>query len=272
MSDEAADGSPAHGVYSYVFETPPPPDAAKLKGSNAAPHPFVIGAEPNFEPRHFAPGETLTIELTLIGRGNIHAPVIFEAFARGAGGGLAKSRGRAELAQVSAIWRADAPNAPLAPTPDGRYTPAPVESPAIPPIPEVAEVHLLTPLRLTREGRPLRPKEFQPGDLLRALMRRISMLMTFHTDADLETDFRAMTALSHRARMAEAELAMAAQSRFSRNKGSTIDMDGLVGGFLLGMRGLEAFWPFLWLGQWVHAGKGTVMGNGALHIRGVVDF
>jgi hypothetical protein len=273
MSDEAsAHGTSALGVYTYLFETPPPPGAAKLKGSNAAPHPFVIGAEPNFEPRHFAPNETLTIELTLIGRGNVHAPVIFEAFARGAGGGLAKSRGRAELTEVSAIWRTDEEDTPLTPAPDGRYAPAPAKSPAIPPMPDIADVHLLTPLRLVRDGRPLRPRDFHPGDLLRALLRRISMLMSFHTDADLETDFRTATALSHQARMAEAELEMASQTRYSRNHSGTIPMDGLVGGFLLDMRGLEGFWPYLWLGQWVHAGKGTVMGNGALHIREAVDF
>ena len=127
-------------------------------------------------------------------------------------------------------------------------------------------------MRLVRDKRPITPQNFTPGDLLRALMRRISMLMSLHTDADLETDFRAMTALSHMACMAEADLMMAAQKRYSRNAGGTIDMDGLVGSFLLDMRGLAPLWPYFWLGQWVHAVKGTVLGNGALHIREALDF
>ena len=273
MSDEAAaHGTSALGLYEYMFETPRPPSAAKLGGSNAAPHPFVIGAEPNFEPRSFVPGDMLTIELTLIGRGNDHAPAVLEAFARAGAGGLAKSRGRAELAEVTGIWRSAAPDTPLARGADGRFAPAPSESPPIPPMPDIAEVHLLTPLRLVRDRRPIKPREFVPADLLRALLRRISMLMTFHTDADLETDFHGLTALAHQVRMAGADLAMAAQKRYSRNHGDTIDMDGLVGGFLLDMRGAAPFWPYLWLGQWVHAGKGTVLGNGALHVREAVDF
>jgi CRISPR/Cas system endoribonuclease Cas6 (RAMP superfamily) len=33
------------------------------------------------------------------------------------------------------------------------------------------------------------------------------------------------------------------------------------------MDGLDAFWPYLWLGQWTHAGKGTSMGMGAYTIQ-----
>jgi hypothetical protein len=96
MSDEAAAyGTSVLGVYQYVFKTPQPPSVTKLRGPDTAPHPFVLGAEPNFEARTFAPRDTRIIELTLIGRGNHHAAVIFEAFARAAAGGLSKSRGKA---------------------------------------------------------------------------------------------------------------------------------------------------------------------------------
>jgi CRISPR/Cas system endoribonuclease Cas6 (RAMP superfamily) len=44
-------------------------------------------------------------------------------------------------------------------------------------------------------------------------------------------------------------------------------MGGLVGSVHLEMRGLEDFWPYLWLGQWTHAGKGTSMGMGAYTIK-----
>ena len=39
-------------------------------------------------------------------------------------------------------------------------------------------------------------------------------------------------------------------------------MGGLVGEFELSDIGLKPFWPYLWLGQWTHSGKGTVMGLG----------
>jgi len=155
---------------------------------------------------------------------------------------------------------------------DGSLAPAAAESPTIPPMPEAIEVSLLSPLRLTLDNKLVGPAHFRPGDLLRALLRRVSMLMSFHTGADLETDFRALTDLANQARMAEAELSLAAQRRWSTNKADLIKMDGLLGGFLLDLRGLEPFWPYLWLGQWVHAGKDTVMGLGAIHLHEALDF
>ena len=97
------------------------------------------------------------------------------------------------------------------------------------------------------------------------------MLMTFHTAADLEADFKLLTALAHCARMAEPSLRMAEQQRWSGTQKDVIQMNGLIGSFLLDMRGLAPLWPYLWLGQWVHAGKGTVHGLGALHVREALD-
>jgi hypothetical protein len=271
---EMSEACPASGeprLYDYFFETPPPPDATKMQRTDGAPHPYVLGAEPNFEERRFPAGDTLTIELTLIGHGNDHAGLVFEAFARAGEGGLGKSRGRAELAGIQAIWRSDAPGAVLPRSPDGLYAASAAESPPVPSMPDVVEVHLLTPLRLMQAGRLVGSRAFRPADLMRSLLRRISMLMTFHTGADLEADFQYLTALAHAACMASPSLRMAEQQRWSGEQKRLIPMDGLVGGFVLKMQGLAPLWPYLWLGQWVHAGKGTVHGLGAIHLREALD-
>ena len=44
-------------------------------------------------------------------------------------------------------------------------------------------------------------------------------------------------------------------------------MGGIIGVLELNMSGLENFWPYLWLGQWTHIGKGTSMGMGAYSIK-----
>ena len=46
-------------------------------------------------------------------------------------------------------------------------------------------------------------------------------------------------------------------------------MGGLIGTVELNMLGLDVFWPYLWLGQWTHVGKGTSMGMGAYTIETV---
>ena len=43
-------------------------------------------------------------------------------------------------------------------------------------------------------------------------------------------------------------------------------MGGLVGSFILNLSGLETVWPYLWLGQWIHAGKAATMGLGAIRL------
>ncbi len=55
-------------AYSYVFETPPPPDTAIMRKYPKAPHPFVI-EPPDEDKQVYKPGEALEFSLVLIGRG-----------------------------------------------------------------------------------------------------------------------------------------------------------------------------------------------------------
>jgi hypothetical protein len=56
-------------------------------------------------------------------------------------------------------------------------------------------------------------------------------------------------------------------TRFSSRQNTTMQMGGLVGAIALEGSGLAAFWPALWLGQWVHVGKGTSFGLGKYRLR-----
>jgi hypothetical protein len=47
---------------------------------------------------------------------------------------------------------------------------------------------------------------------------------------------------------------------------SLLQMGGLLGSLSLTLTGLEPFWPFIVLAPWVHVGKGTTMGLGALRV------
>jgi len=56
-------------------------------------------------------------------------------------------------------------------------------------------------------------------------------------------------------------------ARHSR-RGGQMPMDGLVGqAWYASPNDLRPLLPVLWLGQWVHAGKGAVWGNGRYAIK-----
>jgi hypothetical protein len=249
-------------VYSYAFETPPPPDAAKLRKYPAAPHPFVV--EPWPQCREVAAGEAFGLDLVLIGRGQAQLPYFIEALRRagetGVGSGTDSGAGRYALeavAQQSAgewvqIYR---PGTGLA---------ARQQAAAVPPLPAGAalQITLLTPLRLKVENGLVTAARLRFRDFFSHLLRRVSLLTYFHTDTPLETDFRGLVQAAEGIDWQASQLRWQDWTRYSSRQDALLQMGGLVGTLTLPTAGLAPFWPYLWLGQGTHVGKGAVMGLG----------
>jgi len=258
-------------LYRTFFESPPPPDATKMRLYARAPHPYVVDApgRPGFE--RLEPGASERIGLTLVGRAATAAEAVLAGFdfaARvgiGRGLGRERERGRARLVEARAVWRGDAPDTPAFDAAKGFRAVAPAV-PALPPCPARLRVIIATPLRLQHQGRLLGPRDFAPGPLVSNLVRRVSMLSTFFA-ADHETDFRALKHLWDGLLARDRMLAPADLTRWSGHSKQELAMGGIIGSFVLDMRGREPLFPYLWLGQWVHAGKGAVMGLGAIRLR-----
>lgn len=51
------------------------------------------------------------------------------------------------------------------------------------------------------------------------------------------------------------------QTRYSARQDATMQLGGVVGSLAL-RDDLAPFWPYLWLGQWTHAGTAATMGLG----------
>lgn len=275
-------------LYRSFFESPPPPDVAKMRRYASVPHPYVVDAPgaPGFQ--RLKPGAQETIGLTLVGRAAGAAEAVLAAFDIAARTGLGRTlgvdpkklqtvrtrscveakvaRGHAHLESARAIWRNDASDIPVFGKAGG-FRPVAAEAPDFPPCPEYLHVTLATPLRLVRDGRPLTPRDFSPGLLAANLVRRISMMCAFHGPTPHEPHFRALKALYENWQAAECLLDFADQGRWSGRQKKEIPAGGLIGRFVTDMRGREALFPYLWLGQWLHAGKGAVMGMGAIHLR-----
>lgn len=224
-------------AYPYIFETLPPPDAAKMRRYAAVPHPFVLDlpAAPD--------GEIYSLGLTLFGRSDRHFPYVLHAMLVAAERGIGSARTRFSLERVdqqqgdewAPIYR---PGEPL--------TAQPARMPEPTPMPPRARLVLETPLRLRRGEHYVRPEDFRFADLVRRA-----------------------AGVSPEA----ADLRWHDWTRYSSRQRTTMEMGGLLGAVDLDLTSMEPFWPYFWLGQWTHAGKGTTMGLGKYRIEaaGIAD-
>lgn len=125
-------------------------------------------------------------------------------------------------------------------------------------------LHIHTPLRLQHQGRPLRPSQLTPRVLVAAVARRAALVLEFHAG---QTQWGAQ--VPQLVQMAEAlrderDLHWHDWTRYSSRQQQEMTLGGVMGRWVL--RGspetLAALWPWLWLGQWLHAGKNATMGLG----------
>ena len=246
-------------AYPYFYDTPPPPGTAKMRRYETAPHPFIL------EPGEGG-GEDYTLGFTLVGLANRHLALFIHALAKAAEGpkGVAGNQliiiaVEQEVAPGSDDWR-------LIYRPGASLEPLPPVWHKAPDAPPACRLKLLTPLRVKREGRHVGPDEFRFADLFGNLLRRVSMLTAFHTDTPLETDFRALMELA-RAIEAPCELNWQDKTRYSNRQKTFMKMGGVLGQIDLAGIDLTPFWPYLWLGQWIHAGSGATMGLGQYRIE-----
>lgn len=252
-------------VYPYVFETPPGPDAAKMRRYEAAPHPFVLEPDDGGD-RALAPGDSVSLRLLIIGNASRYLGYFVHALASAAERGLGRGKGRLTLHGVeqevpvgSGDWREIyRPGETF-----DASAPATVE---LPPSPGRTTLEFVTPLRLQRDGRNLTPETLRFADFFVRLMRRMSMLSQFHTDTPFETDFRALKHKAEEIGFESGRLRWHEWTRYSSRQQTTMEMGGVVGSAAVDLRAHPELWPWLWIGQFVHVGKATSMGLGRFQV------
>lgn len=252
-------------TYPYLFETPPDPDAGRLRKYPAAPHPYVLRPAPD-NAGHKSRGERLELELTLFGAANRYLPYVVRALEQAAERGLGAGRGRARL---DAVEQATATGWSPILAPTRTVQPLPPAVPELPPVPARVHLALDTPLRLVVDERNVAPGRFRFAHLFASLLRRVSSLAAFHADGAPECDYAALRAASDAVEWRAARFRWHDWARFSSRQDRLVQMGGLVGEAELDGEAVAAFWPWLWLGQHTHAGKGTVMGLGRYRLAGV---
>ena len=112
-------------------------------------------------------------------------------------------------------------------------------------------LQLLTPLRLFHEGKLQR--RLDGSVFLRGLIRRVSSLAAMYGGSEMEDDFRWLAERSRGVRLHDAE--------FLYDDGGGHSSAGVMGkGSFEG--DLDPFLPYLFIGEYLHAGKGASWGFG----------
>jgi hypothetical protein len=268
-------------AYDYLYETSTRSD----ESAQNAPRPYVI-APRRAEKRRYHAGEELAFELTLIGERAIGT---LEALVRsvlaleppapgeekdnfGLGADRDAGKGRFYLSRVTAL------------APDGaRFisydrangtfygAPATITDEHImrraEELPERrATVRFETPIRIVKDGESLRELCFH--QFHKALSWRLRSLLRRHCDRP-DADFREWVAPSYDVETVSTALAPAERSRYSASQERAYTLEGVTGTATFA-GDLTPFRPFLAAGEWLHAGKGYVMGLGRYHVEPAV--
>jgi hypothetical protein len=257
--------------YSYIFETPCPPESEVLSANERVPLPLIIEPPPDGQ-TDYAPGNKLIFHVTLVGKAAGFLAYLIVAFQELGRRGLGQTKGRFQLSHVEAVGPSNGGQATVfdaAQPAHIRLQTLPVDWPAIEAraaaLPaDRLTLDFLTPARLKHAGR-----WAQSGPpfhvLVKALLGRISSLSYFHCGQRWEADFRGLIDRAMNVRAVQAQTRWEDWSRFSGRQEQRIEMGGLVGRITY-QGDLRDYLPLLALGEWVHVGKGTVFGNGQYRI------
>ncbi|RMD83599.1 MAG: CRISPR system precrRNA processing endoribonuclease RAMP protein Cas6 [Candidatus Dadabacteria bacterium] len=253
--------------YSYLFESPPPPATERMRRYTTVPSPYVIEPEETFDDQTASDAE-YRLGVTLVGRGNQYLPYVVHAFAQAGRNGIGTDRVRMRLRSVERF--VDGSQSCWQQVCDERGRPRIIrEQPVhVPTPPEPIVVELLTPLRLIGDGKLVRPERFVAKFLLTALIRRTASLGYFHCGLSLPDDdqFRRLARQAGTVDPRDLDLHWADWTRYSTRQKTAMQMGGLVGRIVFDTEMMRPFWPFLWIGQWLHVGRGTTMGLGRYRI------
>jgi hypothetical protein len=262
--------------YSWIFESEPPPGSPVLSKASNIPRPYIL--RPPSGEQLLGAQDSLIFELILIGKATDYFPWLFFTFWELGKQGLGYNETRYALKTVSVL---DRTGKVLNELYDGKgfhestVTSAPTErslQERIEKLPtDQITIRFLTPVALRsgstpgKPGRPVGLPDF--GIFFRRLRDRISSLIKFYgqPEAMPEINWKGLGEAATSVHLVENQTKWVNMSRTTR-RGELQDLGGLVGTARYA-GDLRPFLLWLVLGEQIHVGRNTVVGNGRYELQ-----
>ena len=248
--------------YPAIFA--PPPLEHRVQHFSQPPVPYLIEPESR-GPRLLEKGDSLRFGMTLMGRALREMPLVVESLKNAARHGLSASHGTAELDEILRMPCAEegAPETLYRPAEDKRLRDLPPSVLSTPPQPLALDrltLRFHTPLRLQKNGHALPPAKLTPAAFLNTTVKRMALLTELYGNGPPAWDFQA---LARQAATITDEKSLHWQdwTRYSSKQNQAMSLGGVLGTWTFSGE-LAAFFPPLFMGQWLGTGKETVFGLG----------
>ncbi len=256
-------------IYPTIFEGHRPRGAEQFPTIDKVAVPYVM--EPsNTSEVVFKRGDQVSVILTLVGSANQRLVYVVRAMADAGLAGIGPARARLELENVLGLADLEGTSTATAYAGDDSVVAIAPQTPKTPKVERKLHVALRSPLRLRLNNDLVTPARFAAGDLLVAVIRRVSSLAALHCHAPAAEDFAELARIARAVHSIRADLRWHEQQRFSGRQKERLQAGGIVGNFDVDLGdAAPRLFPWLALGQWVGAGKGASMGLGQYRISGI---
>ena len=282
-------------IYSYIFETPLPKNSEYQKNNSYVPHPFII--DPPLENKEiYHKGEAISFNLTLINKAINYLPYIIFTFKEMGENGIGKGRGKYFLKAVKncndndngiemcrtghkdhKIDKVNGKDNHLiydgeSKTLQDNYIILTGEDILAKAdnrlVNNTLTIEFITPTRIKYNGKLISTIEFYI--FIKNLLRRISALSYFHSEEQLDLDYRDLIEKAKNIKVNQSELHWYDWTRYSARQDFKMSLGGFKGKItFIGAENsppIKDFLPLVILGEYVHIGRGTSFGLGKYKI------
>lgn len=257
-------------AYSYIFETPLPPNSGIMRKYPKVPHPFVL-IPPLEKDRTYEKGENIDFGLTLIGKAIDYLPYFIFTFEEFGKIGIGKGKGKFVLGEVYSL-DSNGDEVLIYEKTQRKllnlfHTIYPFKEENNDRVTDQMRIAFLTPVRVKYQGNFGVKMDFHI--LFRNLIRRISTLAYFHCGENQSgIDFNNLIDKAKNVKTEKSNLKWFDWERYSARQQAKMNMGGFVGD--IDYKGdFSVFLPWLKVGELVNVGKGTSFGLGKYQLDNV---